>query len=117
MTSRDFCYWLQGFFEVGSPVAITPYQTAMIKAHLAMVFRHEIDPSFGNPDYVEELRKVHEDRPTEETFCTPAPTPETTKEQFPDGAPVQLGPELTGILPADWLSKLPKGGVGGAFNC
>lgn len=46
MTSRDFAYWLQGFFEIANPIELTPQQTTMIKKHLAMVFIHEIDPSF-----------------------------------------------------------------------
>lgn len=52
MTSRDFCYWLQGYFEVkaagpkDAPIMLTPEQINTIKAHLAMVFIHEIDPSF-----------------------------------------------------------------------
>jgi hypothetical protein len=66
MTSRDFCYWLQGFFEVGydldhnnSNGAITASQADMIKKHLAMVFQHEIDPSHGNAANRELLRKIH----------------------------------------------------------
>ncbi len=45
MTSRDFCYWLQGVFEVAKPTLDT-HQTELIRAHLMMVFVHEIDPSF-----------------------------------------------------------------------
>lgn len=56
MTSRDFCYWLQGYFEIQSPKAIEEKELAMIKRHLNMVFAHEIDPSFDN---VEVLRKIH----------------------------------------------------------
>lgn len=54
MKSRDFCYWLQGYFEIESLVSnkpelpsLTAQQVAMIKNHLSMVFKHEIDPSFG----------------------------------------------------------------------
>lgn len=60
MTSRDFCYWLQGFFEV-APIEVESLdetQVKTIRRHLNMVFAHEIDPSF--PD-VEKLRKIHED--------------------------------------------------------
>ncbi|UTU07818.1 hypothetical protein CcrC1_gp132 [Caulobacter phage C1] len=46
MKSRDFCYWLQGLFELQNPVVINETQTRLIKAHLNMVFTHEIDPSF-----------------------------------------------------------------------
>ncbi len=47
MTSRDFAYWLQGFFEISDPVEIDRIQTENIKKHLALVFKHEIDPSMG----------------------------------------------------------------------
>lgn len=68
MTSRDFCYWLQGFFEIqgaNTPpleggMGLTGPQVAMIKAHLHMVFKHEIDPSMGSPEHQEELKKLHE---------------------------------------------------------
>jgi len=46
MTSRDFCYWLQGYFEVADPESIPEEQVEVIKNHLSMVFVHEIDPSF-----------------------------------------------------------------------
>jgi hypothetical protein len=45
MQSRDFCFWLQGFFELsGDPAAISADQTAIISRHLELVFRHEITP-------------------------------------------------------------------------
>lgn len=49
MTSRDFVYWLQGYFEInGQPGTgiLTESQVDCIRKHLAMVFVHEIDPSF-----------------------------------------------------------------------
>lgn len=46
MNSRDFCYWLQGLFELNDPPNLDQRQTDLIKRHLAMVFVHEIDPSF-----------------------------------------------------------------------
>lgn len=59
MTSRDFCYWLQGFFEVSEPVNLSEKQVQQIKNHLAMVFKHEIDPSFGGKERQDELTKEH----------------------------------------------------------
>jgi len=47
MTSRDFCYWLQGFFELEGPYQIEHEAVELIQKHLNMVFEHEIDPSFG----------------------------------------------------------------------
>lgn len=46
MTSRDFCYWLQGVFEIGQPKSLNEEQIELIRRHLNMVFYHEIDPSF-----------------------------------------------------------------------
>jgi hypothetical protein len=62
MTSRDFCYWLQGFFEIGQTdagVGLTGHQKDIIARHLAMVFKHEIDPSMGGPDKQAILNNVH----------------------------------------------------------
>lgn len=63
MTSRDFAFWLQGFFELQSPQTITPEQTQMIKQHLNLVFLHEIDPSMGDNDHQAKLNEVH-NKPT-----------------------------------------------------
>jgi hypothetical protein len=62
MTSRDFCYWLQGFIEishVGGDVRLSADQLACVKAHLNLVFKHEIDPSFGDEKKQAELNKIH----------------------------------------------------------
>lgn len=59
MTSRDFAYWLQGFFEVSGATEIDAEQTAAIKRHLNMVFKHEIDPSMGGDEHQEKLNKAH----------------------------------------------------------
>lgn len=50
MQSRDFCYWLQGFFEIGAADSLTASQLSIVKAHLALVFKHEIDPSIDGGD-------------------------------------------------------------------
>ena len=59
MTSRDFCYWLQGHLEISGAKALDEPQTEMVKRHLALVFRHEIDPSNGAD---EEYHAVHSGR-------------------------------------------------------
>lgn len=60
MTSREFCYWLQGYFEIKNTVqgnvSLDPDQVIIIQKHLALVFRHEIDPSYPNQD---ELYDIH----------------------------------------------------------
>jgi len=44
MNSIDFCYWLQGNFELNPDAPVTPEQIKIIKNHLNLVFKHEIDP-------------------------------------------------------------------------
>lgn len=48
MTPRDFCYWLQGLFEIGEPSELTPRQVEIIQNHLNMVFIHEA-PAAATP--------------------------------------------------------------------
>ena len=62
MTSRDFCYWLQGYFELNPAegAALGPNQVACIKKHLALVFVNEIDPSMGPPEHQAELNEIHD---------------------------------------------------------
>lgn len=65
MQSRDFAYWLQGYFEITeatanrAPEGLTEGQVAMIKKHLAMVFIHEIDPSMGGAKHQTKLNEAH----------------------------------------------------------
>lgn len=47
MTSRDFCFWLQGYLELTDSKKLSVSQTEIIQRHLSMVFVHEIDPSAG----------------------------------------------------------------------
>ena len=59
MTSRDFCFWLQGFFELARTDTISETQAGMIQRHLALVFKHEIDPAMGAPAQQTELSTIH----------------------------------------------------------
>jgi hypothetical protein len=58
MTSRDFCYWPQGYFELSEKTPLSQQQVQAIKKHLAMVFIHEIDPSFPE-EQQEPLNQIH----------------------------------------------------------
>ena len=89
MTSRDFCYWLQGYFEIlgaANPTearqALTAEQTEMIGRHLNLVFVHEIDPSINQGDKAKAdlLNALH------------------AWSQPPSGAPI----------PPDWLPRPPS---------
>lgn len=46
MKATEFCYWLQGLFELQDPLELNEHQTHLIKNHLNMVFVHDIDPSY-----------------------------------------------------------------------
>lgn len=61
MQSRDFCYWLQGYFEVSGKnrTSLGPEQVETIKSHLAMVFAHEIDPAMGDKTHQDKLNNLH----------------------------------------------------------
>ena len=61
MNSRDFCYWLQGLFELGNPVVLDEKQTDLIKRHLNLVFYHEIDPSYSDdPEEQAKMQEIHD---------------------------------------------------------
>lgn len=53
MTPRDFCYWLQGYFEIQddsgdfSDSTLNHKQVAAIRNHLNLVFEHTIDQQYG----------------------------------------------------------------------
>ena len=59
MTSRDFAYWLQGYFEISKEKQLDEHQVDLIKRHLGMVFLHEIDPSYGGKEVQEQLNEIH----------------------------------------------------------
>ena len=48
MKATEFCYWLQGMFELASPRELNAEQTDLIKRHLAMAFLHDIDKQAGS---------------------------------------------------------------------
>ena len=64
MTSRDFAYWLQGFFEISETKSLSEKQIQVIKNHLNLVFKHEIDPSFGDESHQEVLNAIHDGYPS-----------------------------------------------------
>jgi len=59
MQARDFCYWLQGYFELAPLESLSPTQVDVIKNHLNLVFKHEIDPKMGDSSHQAELNQVH----------------------------------------------------------
>ena len=55
MTSRDFAYWLQGYFEITDTKTINKEQTQIIKNHLNLVFKHDIDKQYTPGDGSQEI--------------------------------------------------------------
>lgn len=94
MTSRDFCYWLQGYFEIHNVNmpnnqkelrgGLTNHQVDVVRKHLALVFKHEIDPGAGPPEHQAELNAIH----SALGMITPtgAPTPEPSAPSTIGGA-------------------------------
>ena len=65
MTSRDFCYWLQGYFEIFAKAelrnnVLTEAQVDIIKNHLKLVFIHEIDPEHAQTVSPQVAQSVHD---------------------------------------------------------
>ena len=71
MTSRDFCFWLQGFYELNDPKTLDAEQTKLVKAHLNLVFKHEIDPSMGDQAHQDSLNDIHHPAPGSGGFHRP----------------------------------------------
>lgn len=55
MTEREFCYWLQGLFEIAEPTMLNETQCAMIRDHLKLVFT-KVTPHRA-ADIVNDLQK------------------------------------------------------------
>ncbi len=49
MTGESFCYWLQGYFEIGGPgiTHLDVQQIVTIKVHLKLVNAHDPDTKIG----------------------------------------------------------------------
>jgi len=74
MTSRDFVYFLQGLLEIGKPETLDKEQVEIIKNHLNLVFKHEIDPSLNgskSKEEVQDLQDVHDGKKKLSDFSPP----------------------------------------------
>jgi predicted ribonuclease toxin of YeeF-YezG toxin-antitoxin module len=82
MTSRDFAYWLQGLLEIGKPETLNKEQVEIIKNHLNLVFKHEIDPSLNEgktKEEVKELQDVHDGKVDWKKMLKEGPPPKKDK--------------------------------------
>lgn len=57
MTSDQFVYWLQGFFELSGEYKLTEKQVEMIKSHLKLVFINVTDCKLEEQKVVEDNKK------------------------------------------------------------
>lgn len=65
MTTRDFAYWLQGFFEISKATSLDDQQVQMVKNHLNLVFLHDIDPSEKlTPQQEKKANQIHSENIT-----------------------------------------------------
>ena len=59
MKAEQFCFWLQGYFEIGENTeGLNTRQVQIIRNHLNMVFQYDIDPKMPDPTGV--LGAMHE---------------------------------------------------------
>ena len=65
MKATEFCYWLQGYFELDKACPLvhgrhlSEEQVKVIQQHLALVFAHDIDPQAGPPAVQQNLNSIH----------------------------------------------------------
>lgn len=57
MTSRDFMYWIQGFAELNEAPP-TAEQWRVIRNHINLCFKHDMDPTMPDPDG--KLQETHD---------------------------------------------------------
>lgn len=68
MRTSEFCYWLQGYFELSGDKALNERKVEVIKRHLNLVFVHDLDPK----QIKEKLQMMHDG---------PEPSPSTCGEE------------------------------------
>ena len=71
MNSIDFCYWLQGYFEISGTTELTKEQSAIVQNHLNLVFVHEIDNLYdnGDKDTKQNYHNIHQGKNDELMRC------------------------------------------------
>lgn len=64
MKASEFCYWLQGWFELNETIdhrgGAAPETLEMIKRHLGMVFKHDLDKQHGDWQHQQQLQAIHD---------------------------------------------------------
>jgi hypothetical protein len=61
MTSEQFAFWMQGFFELSETNELSPRQVEIIKNHLKLVFYYDIDKSYDVDQKTSEtMQAIHD---------------------------------------------------------
>lgn len=61
MRSVDFCYFLQGLFELTDTKTLDEKQVQTIKNHLQLVFLYDIDPSYTDDATLQRIfQNIHD---------------------------------------------------------
>lgn len=76
MRPDQFCYWLQGFFEVSEAQELTPRQTEQIKKHLSLVFAHVLDKGHGDEQEQKKLNEIHSPKSPTPTTASSGANPQ-----------------------------------------
>lgn len=66
MTSEQFTYWLQGFFEISDSPTLSENQIKIIRDHLDLVFTKVTPKRFVNVDFSPGVFQTKND---EEKYC------------------------------------------------
>ena len=75
MKAFEFCYWLQGLFELSEVKSLDERQTEIVRRHLALVFFHDLDRK--EPDS-EASQAVHDGKHFPSSVASSA-------DPYPDG--------------------------------
>ena len=61
MKSTEFCYFLQGLFELSDVKTLNEQQVQMIKNHLKLVFLYDIDPLYTDDKNLQHIfQNIHD---------------------------------------------------------
>lgn len=68
MTPKEFCYWLQGYFELNTEgwSGLTENQVKVVKNHLDLVF-NKVTPDEGDGQNI--LNEILEKSPNGKVYC------------------------------------------------
>lgn len=70
MKPRDFCYWLQGYFEIHGGFELDHEQIKVIKNHLNLVFKHSIDPeNYHDEEERNQAQNIHDGFSDDRYMC------------------------------------------------